>query len=407
MKKRQLLSTGIQFGNRGPDLQALRDLAKGDPGAFMRKVEAQVAEGKITLQSLSRLDALHAALADVQVPVTMQFGNVGERSVMTSAFPILTGTTIVAAINARYEQVPTIGEMLVQEIEDNKKVTTIASVHNLDKNIEEVKETDNFPEIGATEESVEIRHKRNGRRLTISAETIEENNLADIVERVNALAEIASDWVEEQTLKRVTDYDGSKNSAAEPYVYRPNGTGTSLFSASANTPGTRAPSGTEVQSNALEDETDLAAARTVLAAMLNNRGTRIAIPWSEVMLLVPDALVGTAAKILNSEYVPGVENELSNWGPRGRFNIPGDRFVSSPKLDDLSNSAWYLGAFRRQYRRKWKLRFEYVTLGMDTQAYLNSRIAFQARIAWDCEVGAVDYVYVVRNLSGTTAPADE
>lgn len=407
MKKRKLMSTGIQFGGRGPDLQALRDLARSDPAGFMRKVEAQVEAGHITLQSLSRLDALHAALADVQVPVTMQFGSAGQRSVTTSAFPILTGTTIVAAINTRYEAVPTIGEQLVQEIDDNKKVTTIASVHNLDKNIEEVKETEDFPEVGAAEESVEIRHRRNGRRLTISAETIEENNLADIVERVNGIAEIASDWVEEQTLKRVTDYDGSKSSAAEPYVYRPDGTGTSLFSATANTPGTRAPSGTRIESNALADESDLEAARTRLATMKNNRGTRIAIPWSEIQLLVPDALVGTAAKILNSEYVPGVENELSNWGPRGRWNIPPDRLLSSPKVDDLSSSAWYLGAFRRQFRRKWKLRMEYVTLGMDTQAYLQSRIAFQARIAWDCEVGAVDYVYVVQSLSGSTAPADE
>jgi len=81
--------------------------------------------------------------------------------------------------------------------------------------------------------------------------------------------------------------------------------------------------------------------------------------------------------------------------------------VSSPKLDDYSTSAWYLGMFPRQFRRKWKLRAEYVTLGQDTESYLRSRIAFQMRVAWDCEIGAVDYVYVVQCLSGTTAPADE
>ena len=102
-----------------------------------------------------------------------------------------------------------------------------------------------------------------------------------------------------------------------------------------------------------------------------------------------------------------MENELSNWGPRGKWNIPIERIYSSPKCDDLSTGCWLYGAFARQFYRKWKLRFEYVTLGMETQAYLNSRVAFQARLAWDCEVGAVGYNMVIRNLAATTAPGDE
>jgi len=73
-------------------------------------------------------------------------------------------------------------------------------------------------------------------------------------------------------------------------------------------------------------------------------------------------------------------------------------------LDDLSTTVWYLGWFEKQFKRKWKLRFEYVTLGQDTESYLRSRIAFQARLGWDVEIGATDYVYVVQCLSATTAP---
>ena len=112
-------------------------------------------------------------------------------------------------------------------------------------------------------------------------------------------------------------------------------------------------------------------------------------------------------KILNSEYVPGVENEKSNWGPGGMWHIPPERVKSSPKLDDLSTSAWYYGDFKKQFLRKWKIRFTYVTLGQSTESYLNKDIAFQARISWDCEVGARDYTNVIQNLSGTTAPIDE
>ncbi len=403
---KQLFRTNLQPVTGRLSLADLRTLAKNEPKEFIHKINGGVESGKLKISDIRDWKGLFAALADVKVPATMDIAG-AQRAVEASAFPILTGTLAIAAINEAYNAVPSIGQDLVTDIEDSKKVTTLASLHTLDKNVDEVKPEDDFPEIGVDEEPVEIRHKRNGRRLVIRAEAIEENEAADIVARVNALGEIAGEWIEEQTLDRVTDHYGCASSPAEPYVYRPGGTGTQLYNHTANNPGTRAPSGTRVRNNALVDETDLDAVRTVLRAMKNARGKRINVPWSEVITLVPDAILGTLLKILNSEYVPGVENELSNWGPRGQFRIPAGNVKSSPKLDDLSTSAWYMGAFKRQYKRKWKLAFEYVTLGMDTQAYLNSRIAFQARIAWDMEIGATDYVYVVQSLSGTTAPADE
>ena len=392
--------------DRAISLMDIRSLAQNEPKDFLYKIQTGVDSGKLKLSDIQDWKGLYTHLADVKIPVTIEQAG-AMRAISTSAFPILTGTLAIAAINDAYNGVPSIGQDLVTDMEDNKKVTSIAAVHTLDSNQDEVKELDDFPEIGVNEEKVEIRHKRNGRRLTISAETIEENETADIVTRINALGEIAGEWIEEQTLDRIMDYNGSAGTPAEPYVYRPGGTGTQLYNSTANNPGTRAPSGTRVTSNALVDETDLAAVRTVLRAMKNARGRRINIAWSEVLIVVPDALLDTLYKIIHSEYVPGVFNEKSTWGPGGDYNIPDNRIKSSPKLDDRSTTAWYMGAFKRQFKRKWKLRFEYVTLGMDTQAYLNSRIAFQARLAWDMEVGATDYVYCVQSLSGTDSPYDD
>ena len=403
---RVVFKSGIQVGGRGPSIYDLRQTAKSDPVAFFHRVNKLVDDGKLKLSQFGDLRSLYQALADVQVPVTMQIGG-ATRAIMASAFPVLTGTAIIKEINDAYLTVPTIGDLLVTEIDDNKKITTIAAIHALDKDIPEVKESDDFPEISADEEKVEIRHKRNGRKLSITQEMIEENELADIVSRVNGLGVIAADWIEEQTLRRVTDHDGSASAPGEPYAYRPNGVGTALYSSTANTPNARCPLGNRKTSNALEDDSDLNNARNLLASMLNARGKAIGLNWSEIQLVVPYSLLGKATTLLNSEYVPGVVNEVNNYGPRGKWSITADRLVSSPKLDDLSNSAWYLGAFKKQFRRKWKLRFEYVTLGGDTQAYLNSRIAFQARIAWDCETGCVDVVNVIQNLAATTAPKDE
>lgn len=408
MATKKMFIPDVRYGQGNAlDLREVRQMALQNPVLFMERTQKLINDGKLSFAGFRNLGALQAALADVKVPVRMEVPNLGERAITASAFPLLVGSTVIAMINEAYAAVPTIGDQLVEDFEDNKKVTTIAAVSALDKNIDTVKETEEFPEISATEEKAEIRHKRNGRLLKISQEMIDENEIPDIVNRINALAMIASDWVEEQTLSRVTDYNGSAASPAEPYVYRPDGTGTALFSATANTPGTRAPSGTCIQNNAFVDETNLETARIRLASMVNNMGKRINIPMSAIRIFVPNAIIGAVLKVFNSEMVPGVENEKSNWGPGGRWNMPTSRVLSTPKLDDLSTSAWYYGAPQMQFKRKWKLRFEYVTLGSDTESYLKARIAFQARIAWDVEIGATDYCYWLQNLAAATFPKDE
>jgi len=395
----------VRIGH-GLSIGDLRALAQHEPENFVHKIQQGADDGHLKLENLKDLRSLYHGLADVEVPVLMTMPGGIQRSVTTSAFPILTGTATIAQVNDAYQAVETVGQDLCTDFDDNKKVTTMVSVNTMDSQVDEVKEKGDFPEIGVDEEKVEIRHRKNGRKITFSLESILENDLPDIVARTNALGEIAAEWIEEQTLKRVTDYDGSQTTPAEPYVYRPAGTGTALFSATANTPGTRAPSGNRINTNPFVDETDLENCRVRMGTMLNSRGKRIMIPRSLVQILCPDAIVGTVMKVLNSEYVPGVENEKSNWGPAGKWNIPAERVVSTTKLDDLSAATWYYGAFKKQFKRKWKMRFEYVTLGENTQAYLNSQIAFQARLAWDVEIGAVDYVYVIQNLSATTSPAD-
>ena len=388
------------IGKPGLDTAGLRSAAQADPDGFMHKMNGLIDSGELSWSSIRDIKRLYNALGDVDVTTTIEIAG-QQRAVTTSAFPLLTGGLTIAAINEAYEGVPTIGQELVTEMEDNKRNTVIAGITSDNPAVDGVKEGDDYPEIGASEEKFEVRSKRNGRRLSITAEMIEENDIANIVSRINALGEIAAETIEEQTLRRVFDIDGSATSPAEPYVLHFEGAAASLYSVTANTPGTRAPSGTRINSNALVDTTDLETARARLASMKNSRGKRIAIPMSQCQIVVPDALAGTAMKILNSELEPSVENEINNWGPRGAYR---PMLLTSPKIDDLSTTVWYLGNFKKQFVRKWKLRFEYVSLGNSTESYLRSRLAAQFRIGWDCEIGARDYVYVVQNLSATTAP---
>jgi len=399
-KKKSGFHSDIQIGAPGLDIAGLRTLAENEPEAFMGKMQARIDAGTFRWKHVRNIGHLFNALVDIDVKASMPI--MGQmRTITTGAFPLLSGGLTVAGINDAYGAEPTIGEQLVTEMEDSKKITVMAGVHALDAEKDRVDETEDFPLIGASEEKFTIAHKRNGRRIAITAEMIEENDVAGIVARVDALGRFAAKRIEKQTLRRVCDIDGSGSSPAEPYVLHIGGSGVAIYQTDKDPLNRLSSSGNRIVNNALVDSTDLDNALTRLASFTDEDGDRIGLENSELQLVVPFALLSTAAKIRGSELEPAIENEVNNWGPRGRWQ---PRIVSSSRLDDLSTTAWYLGNFGKQFRRKWKLRLEYVSLQGTTEAFVHSRVAFQARVAWDVEIGAIDYVYVVQNLPATTPP---
>lgn len=393
-RKRPTLIHPVRLGET-PNLGDMANRAKAEPKAFHDEFKTAVEKGEVSLRSVNLKD-FHSAFKDVQIQAheTDENGR-STRAIMASAFPLLTGLMMVSEINDGLMEVEGISDQLVTDFEDKKKVTVIANLLTNDVNVDRVDEGKEFPEIGASEESYEVLSKRNGRMLSITQEMIEENDVPNIVERVNKLVKIANSTVEEETLQAVCDVL-SDGSTARNGLLKRGASAAALYSATANTPGTRVPSGNLVTSNALASTANLDTARTRLATFRDERGKRAAIPWSQIVLLVPDALLGIASKLLNSELEPGVENEVNNWGPRGRWR---PRLLSTPKLDDLSTTTWFMGDFKSQFRRKWKIRFEPMTLGADTERFLRARIAYQARLAWDFGTNPIDYNRVVKNTA--------
>lgn len=382
------------------DLAGLRQVAKESPDNFAAALDDGIKQG-LRLGSVTSLRSLYRALADVAVKVEKIEADGNTRAIMTSAFPVLMGNLMLAEINEALAAIPDVTSELVRDVPTSKRVNIFAGILTDNPKIDRVDEPDAFPEIGAGAETYTILTKRDGRKIAITKDAIEESNVADLVMKLNALAEFMRYSVMRSTLRAVCDVFGSATSPAQPYALTLNNTATQLYTTTANSPGTRAPSGTRVTSNPLSTTTNLEAARVRLNTFLNGNGHKGFLPLSGCKLLVPDALLPTALKIQGSLMEPGVENELNPWGPQGEFR---PRLVSTPLLDEISTTAYYLGDFQRQFVRAWKLQMEYVELGESTQAFLDRRIAFQARIAWDVGIGAVDYARVVQCLSGTTAP---
>lgn len=397
--KKRKFAGSIAYGqNTEADLGTL---ARANPEQFMSRCEDLIEKGELTSSSIRSLGRLYDQLDGVEVKHSILDPRGNSRTITSAAFPLLTGSLIVKEVNQGMEGIPTVGQELVTESDDPKAWSHYAGILVDAPHQKQVRETEPFPEIEASAERYDIGHLRNGFKMSITAEAIEENEWPQIAMKANRLGEVVEEVVEEQTLSRVCDQYGSATSAAEPYVLRLNNTARSLYTTTNSILTRLSSSGNRITNNALTDETDLEIARARLASFTNERGKRIAVPMSRMVLLVPDALVGTASKILGSEMVPGVENELNNWGPRGAYR---PRFRSTPKLDDISTTAWYLGWFEKQFVRKWATRAEYVELGETTESYLRSRVAYQARLAWNMEIGVQDHVYVVQSLSASTAP---
>lgn len=402
---------GVSLRTDALDPYQLRQAVEKNPRAFAEKIIPQIEAGKVRWEDVKNLRDLWHALRDLQVETRME---IAERSVpvMTGAFALLTGQLTVAGLNAAYEAVPEIGSQLVTDMDSNKKRMTIAGILPEGGNNLDVEEGQNFPMLGASAERYDISHRRRGFCLCISAEMVEENDLAEVISRVQAGGRIAANAIEVQTLEKVTDHHGSAASGSN-YVLNLNGTGAALYRANNTAPFTRLPASTDstgiagnrLTNNALVDTTDLDNARLQLASVKDSIGARVSVASGELKLLVPTALEGTAVKILGSEYLPGEESSLNAWGPRGRWR---PTLLSSPRLDDLSASAWYFGVFAPQFVRKWKLRLEQATMaGRDTMMFVEKRMAMMIRLAWDVEIGARDYVYVIQSLSQSTAPKDE
>lgn len=400
--KRKFIQGDVSLHRPGTlDMAGLADLARAHPEAFMAKTNDLIAAGKFGLRDVPDLKALFNAFVDIPVKTSVDMGT-GKRAVVdTSAFPLLMGSLVVDEINRAYEQVPTIGEQLVTDMESNKKFAHVVKIQNQTGVEVKTKEGEEFPMISASEQFAVIGHNRKGFQLAISQETLEENDIGNFLQLVDQGGMFASELIEEQTLSRVFDQNGSSTSPLEPYAYRPNATAIQLYNSTANLPGKQAPSGTRILNNPLSTTVNLSAARQVLANMRNTRGRRIAIPMSKCKLVVPDALLEPTLVLLKSTGEPGVFNAENNWGPSGQFR---PQLVSSPKIDDITTDSWLLGDLPAQFVRKWKIRLETVSVYSDPMTYARTREAYRTRVCWDVEIGARDYVYVVQSLAATTAP---
>lgn len=394
---------GFQIGDGdGADIRGLIDLAGKNGDQFLAIARDLIRSGELRWEDVD-LKGLFLATIDVPCKVRAHYSGLGERTLSTSTFPVLTGLLTAELLERPDDSVAAIYQDLVTMRGTKKDTTHLLRILTGDSSHfggKQRKEGDPYPLMTASEERVQVDTVDDGRRIAIGAKLLETNDKDGFLEQVNALRKWAIKRRDFVTLHRVFDVYGSGATPAAPYVYRPNGVGTALYTTST-TALARATLGTRVLNNPLVTEQNLQNAIDVLVGTRDEDGNHVG-SLETLELLHPHALTAKVDKLLKSEQIPGVPNEHNPFGPNGRYRIVPR---TSPRIDQFTTSAWILcrGGFAQQFTMVSRLDMEYVSMAASMEDFLRTRLAFEARIADEFEVGARDHNRAVQSLAGTVA----
>ena len=300
---------------------------------------------------LPRLRSLRESVpGDAPLPHLFSESNPG---VTSTLFQVVTGELIGRKVIEGYEdEGGFIGDRLVTNMPSRVRNTKIAGFTAL-AGPTEVHEGHPYEESSFEEKYVTSLESKQGRILSINEELIAFDQTGEINRRAMALGYYLRQERERTIVRAVTDADAIDSK----YVYRPGGTGETLYDTDgSNRNWVGSGNTTSTSFNAavpLVDWTDIEEvlhyrATEVVDDRIDGDPRPVVVPARQ--LLVPEALRGTARSIVNSTEitVTTADNETRFANPvNGTLEV-----LSSPFIDEQGGQAandWYIGDFRRQF----------------------------------------------------------
>ena len=247
-----------------------------------------------------------------------------------------------------------------------------------------------------------------GREISISEETVMFDQTGMIWEQAKRLGQAGALLREQLILDGFQDLQSSSVGSddgmpsSEQYVYYPSDSGADLYSASA--PDGISSSSNIVASNALEDYSDLKACRDRMNQFLDdtdekrhdsdaNKGKRIRVT-GRPLIVIPTALEDKAYIIANTMKKVGSGNNDANPSNGGPFAFD---VVSSVLLDDNSDTTWYYGYPKRQFRLYETRPFRLMSINRAACVDSMRRGVYGIVIAdWYAGVAAMDNKFVLK-----------
>ncbi|VAX40681.1 hypothetical protein MNBD_PLANCTO02-2919 [hydrothermal vent metagenome] len=377
---------------------------------FYHKVCSLLNEKKISVNDFSyyeladacgvlpKLRGLHATTPlNEQTNVALSESNPG---VGTNLFQIITGELIGRKVIEGYEDDSGfIGDKLVTVMPSRLRNQRIAGFKAL-AGPTEVSEGHPYEEATFEEKYVTTEETKQGRVLSINEELIAFDQTGEINRRAMAMGYYLRQERERTIVRAVTDADA----ATSKYVYRPNGSGESLYKTNGSNKnwvgaGNTASVGFD-SAIPLVDWTDIEEVLHYRATEVKDDridGTSRPIVMPVKQILVPENLRGTALSIVNSSEI-SVTNDKSET----RFANPIHgmmEVLSSPFIDEQGGDSandWYLGDFKRQFiwTEVWPI--QTFLQRAESEAAFDRDVVLRVKVRYYGGISAVDTLFVTK-----------
>lgn len=323
-------------------------------------------------------------------------------AVRSQAFATLTSTLISSKMIDAYEAVPSVADTLMT-IMPNQKLRNqrLAGLTHIAASDDEVLEGHPYPETDFSEKYVTTKEEKRGRILRLTEELMIFDQTGECYRRAAMLGTSLKNEQERRKIRLLIDAD----SGSSVYVYRPSGTGETLYNTDASNMNYIGNGGVTGFSSAspLVDWTDLDLVRLYRATKVTDDridGTARPIGGinTNLTLLVPEGKRSVANTIVYPTQV-GYEPSSSG-GIQFQYNQPVagfvSRVVSSPFIDEVNGDDYYIGDFNKQFvwTEIWPLRT--AVQGRDSEDAFNQDLIFSIKASYFGGLSAVDSIYVTK-----------
>jgi hypothetical protein len=314
--------------------------------------------------------------------------------VHTNAFQIVTGELISSKVIEGYEtDEGYIGDKLVTVMPSRLRNQRIAGMTYL-AGPEEVKEGHPYPESGFEEKYVTTNEAKKGRILSINEELLLLDQTSEINRRALNLGAATRQERERVIVRGVQDADSSTSP-----VYRPSGSGTTLYATSGANFNYIGSGGVTGYSSAvgLADWTDVDTVLSYRATQVKDDrldGTQRPISGLNKpsnILLVPEAKRSTAWYIKNATSVEKVTNSAVDVTHVGN---PVSSFIgeilTSPFVDEVNGDNWYYGDPKKQFVWTEIMPLTTSTQGRDSESSFDRDVALRVKVRYYGGISAIE-----------------
>jgi hypothetical protein len=357
-------------------VQAGNDVKKGLEG-FTKQVQESISVDQLDLDEVG-LGSLLEGMVNPYFDYDKNSAQSISESITAAGMPNLVGELLHPVMMKEYEPLMNDVLPLVQQTTSKNPDERIPGMSAND-GLEITREYMPYEESQPTEKYATITNIKYGRKISLSAESIIFDKTSLVTDRARAIGVKAGTLLHTLIIQKVTDLACTITGEAAETSLNINGSALAMYSADHS-------AFDVTNQNLYALALNTANMGTVLAGnaqLTDEKGDLILL--MPKIILIPVALWPTAMQLMGSSgQYDNANNAINPY--KGKFQI-----VSSPVIDQVSATAWWVGNTALQTRLQWVWKPRTETLGSATQISFDNDIVAQHKVSLYAGCGSTDY----------------